>query len=168
VRRDRQHQVRPLVISHGANSERTDRSRYLIEFGWMGTGDPTASLCVPEALRVMGSLLPGGWPEVMQRNRALALAARRILCEALAIDPPAPEGLIGTLVSVPIRDARKAKTRDTFRLDPLQEQLLAEHSIEVPVITWPRWPRRLLRVSAQLYNSIPQYERLAAALRTLQ
>jgi len=168
VQRDRQHQVRPLVISHGANSERTDRSRYLIEFGWTGTGDPTASLCVPEALRVMASLLPGGWPEVMQRNRALALAARRILCEALAIDPPAPEALIGTLVSVPIRDAQKAKTRDTFRLDPLQDRLLAEHSIEVPVITWPRWPRRLLRVSAQLYNSIPQYERLAAALRTLQ
>ena len=168
VQRNRQDQVRPLVISHGANSERTDRSRFLIEFGWVGTGDPSASLCVPEALRVMGSLLPGGWPEVMQRNRALALAARRILCEALAIDPPAPEEMIGTLVSVPIRDAQKAKARDAFRLDPLQERLLAEHSIEVPVITWPRWPRRLLRVSAQLYNSAPQYERLAAALQTLQ
>jgi len=168
VRRDRQHLVRPLVISHGANSERTDRSRYLIEFGWTGTGDPTASLCVPEALRFMGSLLPGGWPEVLQRNHALALAARRILCEALAIDPPAPEDLIGTLVSVPIRDAQKAKTRDVFRLDALQERLLTEHSIEVPVMTWPRWPHRLVRVSAQLYNSEPQYERLAAALRTLQ
>jgi isopenicillin-N epimerase len=111
VQRDRQDQVRPLVISHGANSERTDRSRYLIEFGWMGTGDPTASLCVPEALRVMGSLLPGGWPEVMQRNHALALAARRILCDALAIDPPAPQELIGTLVSVPIRDAQNLAAR---------------------------------------------------------
>ena len=168
VRRDRQHEVRPLVISHGANSGRTDRSRYLIEFGWTGTGDPTASLCVPEALRLMGSLLPGGWPEVMRRNRELALAARRILCEALAIDPPAPEELIGTLVTVPIRDAREPQVRDALRLDPLQERLLAGHAIEVPVIHWPRWPRRLLRVSAQLYNSLPQYERLAAALRTLQ
>jgi isopenicillin-N epimerase len=168
VRRDRQREVRPLVISHGANSERTDRSRYLIEFGWTGTGDPTAALCVPEALRLIGSLAPGGWPEVMRRNHDLALAARRILCDALAIDPPAPEQMIGTLVSVPIRDAQVARVRDTFHLDPLQERLLAEHSIEVPVISWPRWPRRLVRVSAQLYNSIPQYEKLASALRTLQ
>jgi len=168
VRRDRQREVRPLVISHGANSERTDRSRYLIEFGWTGTADPTACLCVPEALRLIGSLLPGGWPEVMRRNRELALAARKVLCEALAIDPPAPQELIGTLVSVPIRDAREPQVRDALRLDPLQERLLAEHAIEVPVIHWPRWPRRLLRVSAQLYNSLPQYERLAAALRTLQ
>jgi isopenicillin-N epimerase len=168
VRRDRQHLVRPLVISHGANSERTDRSRYLIEFGWTGTGDPTASLCVPEALHFMGSLLPGGWPEVMRRNRELALGARHILCAALAIEPPAPEDLIGTLVSVPLANGKGASAPDALHLDPLQERLLAEHAIEVPVITWPRWPRRLLRISAQLYNSVPQYERLAAALRTLQ
>jgi isopenicillin-N epimerase len=168
VRPDRQDAVRPLVISHGANSERTDRSRYLIEFGWTGTGDPTAALCVPEAIRFIGSLVPGGWPDVMRRNRELALAARRVLCDALAIDPPAPGEMIGTLVAVPIRDAQKAKIRDVLNLDPLQERLLAEHAIEVPVITWPRWPRRLVRVSAQLYNSLPQYERLAAALRTLQ
>jgi isopenicillin-N epimerase len=168
VRRDRQPLIRPLVISHGANSERTDRSRFLIEFGWTGTGDPTASLCVPEALRFMGSLLPGGWPEVMRRNRELALAARRILCTALAIEPPAPEELIGTLVSVPLPEGKGIRTRDMLHLDPLQERLLAEHAIEVPVISWPRWPRRLVRISAQLYNSVPQYERLAAALRTLQ
>jgi len=168
VRPDRQHLVRPLVISHGANSERTDRSRYLIEFGWTGTGDPTAFLCVPEAIRFIGSLLPDGWPGVMRRNRQLALAARKILCETLGIDPPAPEEMIGTLVSVPIRDARERPAHDALHLDPLQERLLAGHAIEVPVIPWPAWPRRLVRVSAQLYNSFPQYERLAAALKTLQ
>jgi isopenicillin-N epimerase len=168
VRRDLQDRVRPLVISHGANSERTDRSRYLIEFGWTGTGDPTASLCVPEALRFVGSLVPGGWPEVMRRNRELALAARHILCNALAIDPPAPEEMIGTLVSLPLKDAKGARKLDALHLDPLQDRLLAEYKIEVPVIHWPRWPKRLVRVSAQLYNSIPQYERLAAALRTIQ
>ena len=168
VRDDRQPSIRPLVISHGANSERTDRSRYLIEFAWTGTGDPTPALCVPEALRFMESRLPGGWPELMQRNRELALAARRVLCTALGIEPPAPDSLIGALASVPIADARGDRKLDALELDPLQERLLAEHAIEVPVFAWPAWPRRLLRVSAQLYNSLPQYEALAAALRRLQ
>src|SRR5881628_1329604 len=70
VRPDRQHLIRPLSISHGANSPRTDRPRHLIEFGWMGTTDPSPYLCVSEAIRQMGSLLPGGWPELMQANRA--------------------------------------------------------------------------------------------------
>jgi isopenicillin-N epimerase len=50
-------------------------------------------------------------------------------------------------------------------MDPLQDDLLARHAIEVPVISWPAFPKRLLRVSAQLYNDRAQYQLLAAALR---
>jgi isopenicillin-N epimerase len=166
VRPDRQELIRPLVISHGGNSPRMDRSKFLIEFGWMGTGDPSAWLSVPEALRFMGTLLPGGWPEVMRHNRGLALAARRILCSALQIASPCPDEFIGSLASVPIWDAANAApSKSPLYQDALQDQLLSEHSIEVPVIPWPAPPKRLLRISAQLYNSLPQYELLAKALR---
>lgn len=165
VRADRQRLIRPLVISHGANSPRTDRSRFLIEFGWMGTADPSASLAVPEALRFMATLLPGGWPAIMARNRNLALTARQVLCAALKIEPPAPDAFLGSLASIPIRDAIHAEPSESpLYLDPLQDKLLHSHSIEVPVIPWPQPPKRLLRISAQLYNAVPQYERLAAAL----
>jgi isopenicillin-N epimerase len=165
VRRDRRHAIRPLVISHGANSPRTDRSRFLIEFGWTGTGDPTAWLSLPEALRFMNGLLPGGWPAVMQRNRALALAARRILCAALHLDPPSPDDCIGALASVPLPDATQlTPSKSPLYLDPLQDELMDTHAIEVPVIPWPAPPHRLIRVSAQLYNALPQYELLARAL----
>jgi isopenicillin-N epimerase len=165
VRPDRQRAIRPLSISHGANSLRTDRSRYLIEFAWIGTIDPSPYLCVPEALRQMSALCAGGWPELMQRNRALALEGRRIICEALEIDPPCPDALIGSLASFPLPDAPSAEPpKSPLYLDPLQDWLLARHQIEVPVIPWPKPPRRLLRISAQIYNSRGQYERLAAAL----
>jgi isopenicillin-N epimerase len=166
VRRDRQPLIRPLAISHGANSTRTDRSRFQIEFGWTGTCDPSAWLSVPESLRFVGSLLPGGWPEVKRRNRALALAGRKVLCDALGISPPCPDELIGSLASVPIADAADDGTpASPLYADPLQDQLRLRHRIEVPIIPWPAPPKRLLRISAQLYNSLPQYRRLAEALK---
>lgn len=170
IRRDRQKNIRPLVISHGANSPRTDRSRFLLEFGWMGTADFSAWLSVPESLRVIGSLLPGGWPAVMRRNRALALAARKLLCEALNVLPPCPDEMIGALAAVPLPDmtaADAARITNVIALDPLRGRLLREHGIEVPVSPWPAPPKRLLRVSAQLYNSLPQYEKLSAALEKM-
>ncbi len=50
------------------------------------------------------------------------------------------------------------------RPDQLQEKLLERWGIEVPVMSWPAAPRRLIRISAQLYNSPQHYARLAEAL----
>jgi hypothetical protein len=62
----------------------------------------------------------------------------------------------------------------TFPLDPLHEYLLEKHRIEVPVFSWPHTPasgaerRRLMRISAHLYNDPAQYERLAEVLTSLR
>jgi isopenicillin-N epimerase len=164
VRRDRQAGLHPAVVSHGYNSRRP-RSRFLEEFDWTGTDDPTPWLCVPAALRFMGGLLPGGWDEVRARNRDLALAARRLLCDALAASPPAPDEMIGSLASVPLPDGAAGPVSSAVPVDPLQAALYERHRIEVPVAPWPAPPGRVIRISAQLYNDIGQYERLAAALR---
>ncbi len=169
VRRDLQKAVRPLIISHGANSPRTDRSRFLIEFGWTGTWDPTAMLSVPEALRMMGSLLDAGWAAIMARNRQLARLARNVLCSRLRIEPPCPEDLIGSLASVPLPDSTDTTPpASPLYTDPLQDRLRDEFSIEVPIVPWPSAPKRVLRISAQLYNSLPQYHALADALAALR
>ena len=49
--------------------------------------------------------------------------------------------------------------------DPLQVALFERHRIEVPVPPWPAPPRRLIRISAQVYNRREDYEALARALR---
>ncbi|HSY20441.1 MAG TPA: aminotransferase class V-fold PLP-dependent enzyme [Candidatus Acidoferrales bacterium] len=166
VRPDRQKLIRPLTISHGANSARRDRSRFQLEFGWQGTGDPTAILSIPAAIDFMAALLPGGWPEIMAHNRGLVLAARKLLCETLGIAEPCPEEFIGSLAAIPLPDAPPgAGPRLPFNEYPLQDALRLKHKIEVPLISWPAPPHRLLRLSAQLYNSLPQYAALAKALK---
>lgn len=167
VRRDRQPFVHPLVISHGANSTRTDKSRFLLEFGWTGTDDPTPFLCIPESIRFMGSLLPGGWPELMERNRRLALDARRVLCDALGVAPPCPDDMIGTLASVPLAEGRYTFTTTALEFDPLDEVLREQHGFEVPVLAYPPGPASIIRVAAQIYNTLSQYERLAEVLSGL-
>jgi isopenicillin-N epimerase len=166
VRRDRQEVVRPIAHGHGLNSARTDRSAFRLQMDWIATDDPTPFLCVPVALRYLGGLLPGSWPALMERNHALALAGRRILCEALRVQPPAPEFMLGSLAAVPLPDlaAPLPPARGIF-WHPLQRMLLEKHRIEVPIMFFPAPPRQLVRIAAQLYNAEEQFTRLAAALR---
>ena len=165
VRRDRQAGLRPLVISHGANSPRTDRSRFRLEFDWTGTRDPSAVLCVARAIELIGGLVPGGWPEVRARNAALARRARALLCEALGVAPPCPESMLGSLAAVELPADPLRPPTGFLTVDPLQEVLFERHRIEVPVYGWPVPARRWIRVSPHLHNSEAQYAFLAAALR---
>jgi isopenicillin-N epimerase len=168
VRRDLQRAIRPSVISHGANSPRTDRARFQLEFDFCGTDDPTPFLCVPECLRFLGGLFPGGWDELRRRNRTLALEGRALLCRALEVDSPAPDTMIGTLGAVPVPAGTPGARPDAFAVDPLQKELFERHKIEVPVFTWPASPHRLVRVSAQAYNERAEYEALASALAAVR
>ena len=163
VRRDRHADVHPVTISHGANAVRPGRSRFRLEFDWTGTCDPTAWMTLPKAIDYVGSLLPGGWPAVMRRNRALALEARRLLCAVAGTPPPSPDAMIGSLASVVLPAGRTTEIM-WRRPDPVQTRLFDDWHIEVPVMSWPAPPKRLIRVSAQLYNNREHYVRLADAL----
>lgn len=166
VRADCRGSIRPVAISHGANSTRTDRSRFHLEFDWTGTFDPTAWLSVSEALRFLPSLAGGGWPAVMRKNHDLALEARDILAAALGVPHPAPDAMIGSMAALPLPDGT-ATEAPPLNEDPLQQTLFDQFRIEVPVVPWPEPPKRLIRISAQLYNTPADYEQLAAALRQL-
>lgn len=170
VREDRRLDVRPAVISHGANAPVPIAARYGVEFAWTGTDDPTPALALPTALRFLGELLPGGWPALRERNRALALAGRRLVADALGVPLSCPDAMIGSMASIPVPDLPDlpAPTAvSALELDALHDALFRDHAIEVPVVTCPEHPGRLLRISAQAYNELDDYERLAAALRTL-
>ncbi|WP_218651477.1 aminotransferase class V-fold PLP-dependent enzyme [Nostoc sp. C057] len=162
VRRDKQSEIRPLTISHGTNSPRTDKSRFQLEFDWTGTDDPTAYMCVPEAIAFMGSLLPGGWTELRQQNHQLVLQGRRLLCEALEVQPLCPEEMIGSMAVVPMPTT--LENRDFISV---HDELFDKFGIQVQVMPWQEQPRLLVRISAQIYNTLEQYEYLVKALLKL-
>jgi len=177
VRRDRQAAIRPLTISHGANDPRRHRSRFRLEFDWMGTDDPTAWLAAPAAIDFVGGLMPGGWPEVMARNHALALAGRDTVCRRLGVAPPVPDGMLGSMAAVLLPEdagAAASTALSPLDVDPIQLALRERFRIQVPVLPWPTpWTpgfsadmarRRLVRLSAQLYNDPAEYDVLAEGL----
>ncbi|MDX2115116.1 MAG: aminotransferase class V-fold PLP-dependent enzyme [Planctomycetota bacterium] len=155
----------PASISHGLNSRRPDRARFREMFDWTGTSDFSAWLSIPEAIATMESLAPGGggWPAIMRDNRQKTLAARRTLCRALEVEPPAPESMIGSLATVPIWPAHYQPGNE----DPMKRRM-EELGVQAPLITWPEQPTRWIRVSAQLYNDASQYEYCAAVLKMLR
>ena len=83
----------------------------------------------------------------MARNRALALAARDAICRARGIPPPCPDDCLGSMASFPLPDGTGPEPRGaSLGRDPLQEDLYSRHRIEVPIFSWPRWPKRLIRI----------------------
>jgi isopenicillin-N epimerase len=169
VRADLRAHVHPLVISHGRNADRPDRSRLRLEFDWTGTGDPSGILSLPAALRYVGGLDDDGWTGFMATNRSMARRGRDLLCSALGVTPPAPDGMLGSMAAVPLPGL--APTRAAA--ERLQTALFDEERIEVPITIFPvraaveagAGPEQaLVRISAQRYNRTEEYARLAESL----
>jgi isopenicillin-N epimerase len=157
VRRIRQPGIHPLAQSHGMTSPLGPHSRFQLEFEWTGTDDFSPSLCVPEALKFLSSLLPGGLPALYEHNRRLVLSARRTLAERWNVALPCPDDMIGSLATLPLPPGRMGLE--------LQAHLAIRHRMEVPVVAWPDASHLWVRISAHIYNEPAQYEQLAHAVQ---
>ncbi len=166
VAKEKQELIRPLVISHGANSPRTDKSRFQLEFDWQGTIEPSAFLAVPSAIAFFRDLLPGGWVELREHNHQLVLAGKNLLQSKLGATAVCPDEMIGAMAVIQLPPDTQLDNPRSF-LAPLQDDLWYQFNIEVPIIYWPAKPQQLLRITAQIYNSLSDYEYLAESLQKL-
>jgi len=155
----------PLTLSSRARFARDDRAPFLSLFDYVGTKDYSAVLAAPAAIRTVGAMLPGGWDEVRDRNHDLVIRGRNILCNRLGIEPACPEELNGSMSSLVLPGnteaygAVKAGRYD----DPVQQRLVRDYGVQVPV--WGAGDgTRVVRISAQLYNTEEHYAYLADAL----
>ncbi len=169
VRRERQKGVRPVVLSNFAQTGHPTRPFLQTEFDYVGTNDTTAWLAIHDAIEFMGSIMAGGFPGLMARNRALTLEARGILCEALGVKPPAPDEMLASLCALllPAHEAgldARLMARPTIYADALQDALYDRWRVQVPIWRFGPEKRRMVRISVQAYNGREQYEYLARAL----
>ena len=165
VRPEHQSKLHPLTISHGMNRPVGDSTRFRLEFDWIGTRDLTGFLTLPTLIGYLADVSSQGWDGIMARNRALAVEARDLIGQELGLEPPCPVDMIGSLATVCLPNAKRTTFTDYHAVDPLKEVLRHSHGIEVSLSVWPSPTGRYLRVSAQLYNSLSQYEQLTKALQ---
>jgi isopenicillin-N epimerase len=154
VRRDRQAALHPNVISHGYSAG------FHEEFDWTGTCDPTAWLCIPDSIRFLASLVPGGWPGIMAVNHALVLEARDLLLEACGIPAPCPDEMLGSMAALPLPAPARGSPAERLDFRGLHDWFRAR-SVETWV--YPH-PLPLIRISAQLYNTRDEFVQLARLL----
>lgn len=164
VRPDFQQEFKPLVVSHLPREFSGSISDFQIYFRWNGTPDPTPELAVPFTMDLMESFHTEGWKGIMRSNRTKVLNGWKHLCRKLEVDPPCPDSMVGSMASVPLEGCCSSGPVDLHWTDPLQDRLKREFSIIAPVTSICNGRNRLLRISAQLYNSCEQYTYLADSL----
>jgi isopenicillin-N epimerase len=168
VREDKQKLIDPLQISHLFDAPTPEEKKWQGKFFWPGTDDYTAYCCVGYAIDYFENLLPGGWNEIMNRNQTLACEGRKLLCQELGTEPPAPEDMIANLASVQLGDGILPPYGFNY-ISPLQEKLFSKYKIEVPVIIFNKEnPRTWIRIAAQIYNSMEQIEFLSASIKEIK
>src|SRR5258708_4106789 len=152
ARRDRQAQVHPLAISHGYGKGFNE------EFDWPGTRDFSPWLAVTAGLRFLEQLGPAA---VRRYCHDLVASAAERISRAWHQPLAGPAAMHASMMAILLPDSRQPgnATRETAR--KLQSEFMDRHRIAVAImpIDGPLWAR----ISAQIYNSAEDYQRLIEA-----
>ena len=140
--------TRPLAISHGYGEG------FRAEWEWTGTRDVTPALATTAAIEFHNSL---GGAALMARNSALVREAAAMLAQRWRTALTGPSDAFAAMATVRLPLAGDATPA---RANALMRELAARHKISAAIVVLENalW----VRVAAQAYNEIADYERLAA------
>lgn len=147
---DRQRGLHPAVVSWGLDQG------FTAEFDLPGTRDPSPHLAAPAAIEMMRGF---GIEAVQRYNHALAWTGAHLLAERWGTAFETPETMIGTMATVAMPPRAGATMDDAARV---RDSLLFEDHIEVQVHA--QGSQLHARISAQIYNTREDIERLGSAV----
>lgn len=114
------------------------------------------------------------WATIRAENRKLALAAQAMVSDTLGTSPPIPPDMTGCIAMIGLpppepSDWDRLGSKPTKYNDALQDALITRWGVQVPVVHPAKDAMglpmpRCVRISAQLYNNLTQYEYLADVL----
>jgi isopenicillin-N epimerase len=150
---EHQPKIHGHIISHNY------KQGYHPEFEWIGTRDVTSWLAMIAAIGFIGEF---GKKEIIRHNNALVLEARKMIANRWGVTLPAPELMIGSLSTIPLPGNIKAS-------DPLastlHDTLRDTYRCELPTIVFKDLV--FIRISAQIYNELSDYEALVSAVKSI-
>ncbi len=146
-------ETHPTVISHRFGQG------YEAEIDWTGTRDASAQFALPDALAFLDRL---GAADIMDHNRELALQAAEMLAAAWRTRIGADREHTGSMAMIELPITAPASREGAQKI---RDTLLKHQGVQVPInaINGRYWTR----ISAQIYNEMEDYERLAAAMDDL-
>jgi isopenicillin-N epimerase len=144
--------VAPVVVARG------DLRGFPISVELQGTRDMTCWLAAPEGTRMLTEL----GQQSRAANVALAAAGQRVIADALGLTHVPDPGPEVSMRVIPLPDGIASTDEGA---DALRNRIALELDTEVTVVAWNG--TGFLRVCANIYNTLDEYEKLAHRLRSV-
>ncbi len=156
ARPEMQNLLKPLVVSWGYESLMPGNSTFVDHHEWWGTRDVAAFLSVPAAIKFQKD---HDWDNVRSECHKLVRDAQGRICELTGLAPlhARSDDWFAQLAA--------AQLPIDTDLPALKIRLYDEFRIEIPLIEWQ--DKKLIRISAQGYNTEADIDRLLFALSKL-
>ena len=147
----------PAVLSWDINR------KFPHSFEWTGTRDATTWLSLPAAFKFMDRF---GEANVRGHNHALLRQGMALLKDRWGVHANIPDRMIGSMGILPLPDGLAYTADESGRLK-LQTALWDSFRIEAAV-SFSHEGRNWIRISAQIYNNLEDYEELALAILAMR
>lgn len=163
----RQKRLKPAVLSCRTHAVRPERKAFLCDFDYVGTEDRTGNLVLPVAIEHLTAQHPGGLAGLQRRNHEIVRDGARRIADAIGIETLAPESMTASMVTLPLPVPETGVKPGRMYDDELWDRLRLDHRIQAPAWGLTGVHPRLMRVSCQWFNTLEDFDRLAAVLPSL-